>query len=124
MKNFQATLTACFVGYIVQAIINNFAPLLFLTFQSQYQLPITQITLLVSINFLTQLLVDFCGDFLCRPHRVSSIDRGGAWLCCCWFDWFGRFSSHISLPFQWIVSSSGSICNWRGAFRSVGEPNR
>lgn len=77
MKNFQATLTACFVGYIVQAIINNFAPLLFLTFQSQYQLPITQITLLVSINFLTQLLVDFAAIFFVdrigyRPSIVAA----------------------------------------------------
>ncbi len=77
MKNFQTTLTACFVGYIVQAIINNFAPLLFLTFQSQYQLPITQITLLVSINFLTQLLVDFAAIFFVdrigyRPSIVAA----------------------------------------------------
>ena len=54
MKSYRSTIAACFVGYIVQAVINNFAPLLFLTFQSQYQLPISQITLLVSFNFLTQ----------------------------------------------------------------------
>ena len=29
-NNFQKTITACFIGYIVQAIINNFVPLLFL----------------------------------------------------------------------------------------------
>ena len=31
MKNqYNKTVTACFVGYIVQAIVNNFVPLLFL----------------------------------------------------------------------------------------------
>ena len=30
---FQTTIYACFTGYIVQAIVNNFAPLLFLTFE-------------------------------------------------------------------------------------------
>lgn len=59
MKNqYNKTIVACFVGYIVQAIINNFVPLLFLTFQNSYQIPLTQITLLVTFNFAIQLLVD------------------------------------------------------------------
>lgn len=34
MKNqYNKTITACFVGYIVQAIVNNFVPLLFLFFR-------------------------------------------------------------------------------------------
>ena len=59
MKNqYSKTITACFVGYIVQAIVNNFVPLLFLTFQRNYQIPLSQITLLVTFNFGVQLLVD------------------------------------------------------------------
>ena len=57
-KNYEKTQVACFVGYIVQAIVNNFVPLLFLTFQSQYGIPLSQITLLVTLNFGLQLLVD------------------------------------------------------------------
>ncbi len=33
-----------FVGYIVQAVVNNFTPLLFLFFQKSYHVPISQIT--------------------------------------------------------------------------------
>lgn len=55
---YKRTLTACFIGYIVQAIVNNFAPLLFLTFQSTYGIPLSRITLLVTINFGLQLLID------------------------------------------------------------------
>ena len=55
---FKTTMISCFIGYIVQAIINNFAPLLFLTFQDTYQIPISQITLLVTFNFGVQLIVD------------------------------------------------------------------
>ncbi len=59
MKNqYNKTIAACFVGYIVQAIVNNFAPLLFLFFQNHYQIPLSQITLLVTFNFGIQLLVD------------------------------------------------------------------
>ncbi|MCM1047281.1 MAG: MFS transporter [Clostridiales bacterium] len=59
MKNqYNKTITACFVGYIVQAIVNNFVPLLFLFFQRSYNIPLSQITLLVTFNFGIQLLVD------------------------------------------------------------------
>lgn len=59
MKNqYNKTITACFVGYIVQAVVNNFAPLLFLFFQRNYHIPLSQITLLVTFNFGIQLLVD------------------------------------------------------------------
>ena len=70
MKNqYNKTVAACFVGYIVQAIVNNFVPLLFLTFQRSYQIPLSQITLLVTFNFGIQLLVDLLS--------VSFVDRIG-----------------------------------------------
>ena len=49
---------ACFVGYIVQAIVNNFVPLLFVTFQTSYSILLSQITILITINFAIQLLID------------------------------------------------------------------
>lgn len=49
---------ACFTGYIVQAVINNFVPLLFLTFETTYHIPLSRITMLITINFGIQLLVD------------------------------------------------------------------
>lgn len=55
---YQNTMYACFVGYIVQAIVNNFVPLLFLTFESSYVIPLSQITMLITFNFGIQLLVD------------------------------------------------------------------
>lgn len=55
---YQNTMYACFVGYIVQAIVNNFVPLLFLSFESSYGIPLSQITMLITFNFGIQLLVD------------------------------------------------------------------
>lgn len=57
-EKYQNTMYACFVGYIVQAIVNNFVPLLFLTFESSYGIPLSQITMLITFNFGIQLLVD------------------------------------------------------------------
>jgi fucose permease len=55
---YRTTILACFIGYIAQAIVNNFAPLLFITFQNTYGIPLGQITLLVTLNFGVQLAVD------------------------------------------------------------------
>lgn len=57
-NKYKITINACFIGYIVQAIVNNFAPLLFLTFHKSYNIKLSQITLLVTINFAVQLFVD------------------------------------------------------------------
>lgn len=72
-NTYNKTLYACFTGYIVQAIINNFVPLLFLTFQSQYHIPLFKITMLVTMNFGLQLLIDFAS--------VAFIDRLGYRTC-------------------------------------------
>lgn len=57
-KNYKNTIVACFIAYVVQAIINNFVPLLFLMFHETYQIPLSQITLLVTFNFGMQLFAD------------------------------------------------------------------
>lgn len=76
-KNYQKTLYACFVGYIVQAIVNNFVPLLFLTFASTYQISLSKITFLVTFNFGVQLCVDllsakFADRIGYRPLAVAA----------------------------------------------------
>lgn len=57
-NNYNHTIAASYIGYITQAIVNNFAPLLFLTFRNIYGISLEKIGLLVTINFGTQLLVD------------------------------------------------------------------
>ncbi len=58
-ENCRKTIVACFIAYITQAVIVNFAPLLFVTFQEQYKIPLEQITLLATLNFIVQLMTDF-----------------------------------------------------------------
>lgn len=74
-NNYQKTMYACFVGYIVQAIVNNFVPLLFLTFEKSYHIPLSQITMLITFNFGIQLLVDLLSaGFVDRiGYRVSIV---------------------------------------------------
>ena len=57
-RKYKKTLAACYLGYITQAIAANFAPLLFLTFQDTYGIPLDKIALIPVVFYLTQLLID------------------------------------------------------------------
>lgn len=57
-KNYKKTLTACYLGFITQAISANFTPLLFLTFKSTYGITLEKIAIIPMVFYLTQLLTD------------------------------------------------------------------
>lgn len=63
--SYQHTIYTCFGGSATQATVNNFVPLLFVTFSTQFSIPLDQIALLASINFITQLIVDICAPKVC-----------------------------------------------------------
>lgn len=73
--NCKKTMYACFIGYIVQAVVNNFVPLLFVTFQKTYDIPLSRITLLITLNFAVQLLVDMLSAGLVDKigYRASAV---------------------------------------------------
>ena len=57
-QKYKKTLAACYLGFVTQAIAANFAPLLFLTFQSSYGISLDKIALIPVVFYLTQLLID------------------------------------------------------------------
>lgn len=74
-NNYAHTIYASYVGYITQAIVNNFAPLLFLTFSRQFDLTLDKITLITTVNFAVQLTVDLVSAGLVDRigYRISVI---------------------------------------------------
>lgn len=60
-SNYKKTFRACYRASLTQAMVNNFAPLLFLIFQNTYKISLDKITLLITLNFSVQL----CTDFIC-----------------------------------------------------------
>lgn len=74
-NNYKHTFYASYAGYFVQAIINNFIPLLFLTFQNSFGFSYDKISLLIVINFAVQLCVDFLSAYFIDKigYRVSII---------------------------------------------------
>ena len=74
MKDYRATLKACYLGFITQAIAANFAPLLFLTFHSDYGIPLGQIALISTVFYFTQLIVDLlCARFVDKIGYRKSV---------------------------------------------------
>lgn len=79
--NYKHTLYACFCGYICQAIVSNLPPLLFVIFQSQLGISLEKITLLITVGFCIQILVDFLAAKIVDVfgYRVSITIAN---LCC------------------------------------------
>lgn len=72
---YRHTIAASYLGYITQAIVNNLAPLLFVTFMSEFSLTMEKITLITTVNFAVQLLVDLLSTKLVDRigYRVSIV---------------------------------------------------
>lgn len=73
--SYKHTALSCFLGYICQSVTINFAPLLFLTFSSEFNIPMSSITALITVNFAFQFLT----DLLC-PKFVDKIGYRAAML--------------------------------------------
>ncbi|MCR5501969.1 MAG: MFS transporter [Lachnospiraceae bacterium] len=74
-SEYRFTLKAAYLGYVVQAVVNNFVPLLFVRMQSEFGIPLGKITLLITFNFGLQLLIDlFSTPFIEKiGYRASMI---------------------------------------------------
>ena len=66
---YVATRRSAHAGYVVQAIVNNLAPLLFVVFHTSLDVPVAQLGVLASLNFGVQLLTDLVA--------VRVVDRVG-----------------------------------------------
>ena len=73
LKSYKHTFTAAVLCSVSQAIIVNFAPLLFLTFQSDFALSLSKIAFLVTLNFLVQLTCDLLGTKLVSVFSYRTV---------------------------------------------------
>ncbi len=86
-QSYRSTIAATYIGHITQAIVNNFAPLLFVTFAAQWQMPLSRVLILVSVNFGVQLVVDL--------------------LCAAFMDKFGY---RIPIVLSQLFAAAGLVC--------------
>ena len=56
--NYKHTIIGCFIAYMVQAVVCNFAPLLFVGWRNEFNISMPQLTTIVTVTFFTQIVVD------------------------------------------------------------------
>ena len=73
LKSYKHTFTAAVLCSVTQAVIVNFAPLLFITFQTDFGLSLSRIAFLITLNFVVQLLCDLLGTKLVSLFSYRTI---------------------------------------------------
>lgn len=94
-RKYWRTLVASYIGYVTQAINNNLAPLLFVTFQTEFQISTTQIAFLITYNFCVQMIIDLIATkyaekvgykkCIITAHAFSAIGLFGLGAFPTWF---------------------------------------
>ncbi len=59
--SYKTTQKACYMASVTSALVNNYATLLYLTFQRSFGISILQVGTLMAVNFVTQMIVDVIG---------------------------------------------------------------
>ena len=103
--NYDRTVVACFIGYVTQAVINNFMPLLFVTFAATFGISVARLSALITVNFVTQLIVDvLAGRFVDRigykPCIIAAHVAALAGLLV-----LGLVPTHVADPYPAILAA-------------------
>lgn len=73
-KDYNKTKQACYLGFVTQAIVANFTPLLFIAFHREYDIPIASLALIPAVFYIVQLITDLlCAKFKNIDYRKSII---------------------------------------------------
>lgn len=106
-QNYRHTIYASYIGYIAQAIVNNLAPLLFLTFQTEYDISIEKISLLITVNFGIQLLVDVLSARYVDRIGYRAAIMAAHFFCAAGLIGLGTFPEILPDPYMGLVLAVG-----------------
>lgn len=70
---YKTTIAACYNGYVTQAISVNLAPLLYLTFQRDFDISVGEIATLIAANFIAQLAIDLAASGLASKLPIRPV---------------------------------------------------
>ena len=69
------TKISCYVGYVVQAVVNNFLPILFIALQDVYGLGYEKLARIIFVNFSAQMITDWLTPKIVLKigHRTAAV---------------------------------------------------
>lgn len=115
---YKHTLAACYTGYITQAVVNNLSPLLFLTFNSIFGISLEKIALLISANFVVQILTDICSAKIVDKLGVRGAITAAHIFAAAGLSGMGVFPYLLPDPFAGLLLSA-ALCAVGGGLTEV-----
>ncbi len=82
LNKYNFTKVSCYLGFFVQAIVVNLVPLLFVCIQDEFNIDLAKLTLIITITFFVQLVIDALSTRLIEKlgYRLIAIL---AHICSC-----------------------------------------
>ncbi len=100
---YRHTLLSSYLGYVTQAIVNNLAPLLFLTFQREWNVTLADVALLISLNFIIQIAVDLIASAFADKVGYRAVAAGAHVFCVTGLIGMGILPRIFSSPYAGLI---------------------
>ena len=103
---YKHTLLSSYLGYVTQAIVNNLAPLLFLTFQREWNVSLSDVALLISLNFTIQIVVDLIASAFADRIGYRAVAAIAHAFCVAGLLGMGIFPRIFASPFAGLIAAA------------------
>lgn len=100
---YRHTLFSSYLGYVTQAIINNLAPLLFLTFQREWNVSLADLALLISLNFVIQIAVDLIASVIADKVGYRAVATVAHVFCVAGLIGMGILPRVFAYPYAGLI---------------------
>ncbi len=119
---YKNTLYASYIAYMVQAITINFAPLVFYRFQTEFEVSLQKITLIVALNFSIQLLTDLAAGKIIKKtgYRFAAITS--QFMCSLGLILLGTLPYTLKNPYIGILISTFIMAIGAGLLEVIVSP--
>ncbi len=120
-NKYTKTLIASCIGYVVQALVNNLLPLLFVRFSDEFSFTAFQLSAIIFINFTVQIIVDCFSAYITLKfgQKKSTVMANG--FCFVGFLLLGTLPRLIN-PFVAVVISVVVMATGSGFIEVIISP--
>ena len=120
-RNTKKVIAASYIGYVTQAIVNNFTPLLFIFFSEDFGVSLEQVTLLITLNFGVQLAVDLIASKVTDKIGYKPLVVVAHLFVAAGFIGMGTLTL-LPNPYNWLLLSSALFAIGGGLIEVIISP--
>ena len=120
-RNTKKVIAASYIGYITQAIVNNFTPLLFVFLAEDFGVSLEQVTLIITLNFSVQLAVDLIASRITDRIGYKPLVIAAHVFVTVGFVAMGTLTL-LPNPYGWLLASSALFAIGGGLIEVIISP--